>query len=68
VSKLEVVAAMDKIIKLAAEYLKARRAYRSTLNKFQAFHIRLADMLTELELACSIGNSEEEKRHTQGNR
>jgi alkylation response protein AidB-like acyl-CoA dehydrogenase len=50
----EAVGAMDEIIKVTAEYLKSRRAYGSTLNKFQALQHRLADMLVELELSRSM--------------
>jgi alkylation response protein AidB-like acyl-CoA dehydrogenase len=50
----EAVGAMDKVIKVTAEYLKTRRAYGSTLNKFQALQHRLADMLVELELSRSM--------------
>jgi alkylation response protein AidB-like acyl-CoA dehydrogenase len=50
----EAVGAMDKIIKVTAEYLKTRRAYGSTLNKFQALQHRLADMMVELELSRSM--------------
>ncbi len=45
---------MDEIIKVTAEYLKTRRAYGSTLNKFQALQHRLADMMVELELSRSM--------------
>jgi alkylation response protein AidB-like acyl-CoA dehydrogenase len=50
----EAVGAMDKIIKVTAEYLKTRRAYGSTLNTFQALQHRLADMMVELELSRSM--------------
>jgi alkylation response protein AidB-like acyl-CoA dehydrogenase len=50
----EAVGAMDEIIKVTAEYLKTRRAYGSTLNKFQALQHRLADMMVELELSRSM--------------
>jgi hypothetical protein len=50
----EAVGAMDRIIKVTAEYLKTRRAYGSTLNTFQALQHRLADMLVELELSRSM--------------
>jgi alkylation response protein AidB-like acyl-CoA dehydrogenase len=50
----EAVGAMDSIIKVTAEYLKTRRAYGSTLNKFQALQHRVADMMVELELSRSM--------------
>jgi alkylation response protein AidB-like acyl-CoA dehydrogenase len=50
----EAVGAMDKIIKVTAEYLKTRRAYGSTLNTFQALQHRLADMMVELEMSRSM--------------
>src|SRR5258708_3948844 len=50
----EAIGAMDKVIKVTAEYLKTRRAYGSTLNKFQALQHRVADMLIELELSRSM--------------
>lgn len=50
----EGVGAMDKIIKVTAEFLKTRRAYGSTLNKYQALQHRVADMLIELELSRSM--------------
>jgi alkylation response protein AidB-like acyl-CoA dehydrogenase len=50
----EAVGAMDKIIKVTAEYLKTRRAYGSTLNTFQALQHRIADMMVELEMSRSM--------------
>jgi alkylation response protein AidB-like acyl-CoA dehydrogenase len=50
----EAVGAMDEIIKVTAEYLKTRKAYGSTLNKFQALQHRMADMMVELELSRSM--------------
>jgi alkylation response protein AidB-like acyl-CoA dehydrogenase len=50
----EAVGAMDKVIKVTAEYLKTRRAYGSTLNTFQALQHRLADMMVELEMSRSM--------------
>jgi len=50
----EAVGAMDKVIKTTAEYLKTRRAYGTTLNKYQALQHRMADMFIELELSRSM--------------
>jgi alkylation response protein AidB-like acyl-CoA dehydrogenase len=50
----EAVGGMDKVIKTTAEYLKTRRAYGTTLNKFQALQHRMADMFIELELSRSM--------------
>jgi len=50
----EAVGGMEKVIKTTAEYLKTRRAYGSTLNKFQALQHRMADMFIELELSRSM--------------
>jgi alkylation response protein AidB-like acyl-CoA dehydrogenase len=48
------VGAMDDVIATTASYLKARRAYGTTLISFQALQHRLADMLIELELSKSM--------------
>jgi alkylation response protein AidB-like acyl-CoA dehydrogenase len=50
----EAVGAMDDVITVTAEYLKNRRAYGSTLSKFQALQHRLAEMMIDLELSRSI--------------
>jgi alkylation response protein AidB-like acyl-CoA dehydrogenase len=50
----EAVGGMNNVIKVTAEYLKTRRAYGTTLSKFQALQHRLADMLVELELSRSM--------------
>lgn len=50
----QAVGAMDDVIAVTASYLKARRAYGTTLITFQALQHRLADMLIELELSRSI--------------
>lgn len=50
----EAVGGMDKVVKTTAEYLKTRRAYGTTLNKFQALQHRMADMFIELELSRSM--------------
>ena len=50
----EAVGAMDNVVKVTAEHLKTRRAYGTTLNRFQALQHRLADMLAEVELSRSL--------------
>src|SRR5205085_10935616 len=41
-------------IQLTCDYLKTRRQFGTTLNNFQAIQHRMADMLVELELSCSM--------------
>ena len=50
----EAVGAMDTALRTTAEYLKARKQFGVTLNKFQALTFRAADMYVSLELARSI--------------
>src|SRR3954467_8360905 len=49
----EAVGAMDTALRTTAEYLKARKQFGVTLNKFQALTFRAADMYVSLELARS---------------
>jgi alkylation response protein AidB-like acyl-CoA dehydrogenase len=50
----EAVGAMDTALRTTAEYLKARKQFGVTLNKFQALTFRAADMYVSLELARSV--------------
>ena len=50
----EAVGAMDTALRTTAEYLKTRKQFGVTLNKFQALTFRAADMYVSLELARSI--------------
>jgi len=50
----EAIGAMDTALKTTAEYLKTRKQFGVTLNKFQALTFRAADMYVSLELARSI--------------
>jgi alkylation response protein AidB-like acyl-CoA dehydrogenase len=52
-SSNEAVGAMDTALKMTAEYLKTRKQFGITLNKFQALTFRAADMYVSLELARS---------------
>ena len=45
---------MDTALRTTAEYLKTRKQFGVTLNKFQALTFRAADMYVSLELARSI--------------
>jgi len=50
----EAVGAMDTALRVTTEYLKTRKQFGVTLNKFQALNFRAADMYVSLELARSI--------------
>jgi alkylation response protein AidB-like acyl-CoA dehydrogenase len=50
----EAIGAMDTALRITAEYLKTRKQFGVTLNKFQALTFRAADMYVSLELARSI--------------
>jgi alkylation response protein AidB-like acyl-CoA dehydrogenase len=50
----EAIGAMDTALRATAEYLKTRKQFGVTLNKFQALTFRAADMYVSLELARSI--------------
>ncbi|BBX62443.1 acyl-CoA dehydrogenase [Mycobacterium saskatchewanense] len=50
----EAVGAMEEALRLTTEYLKARKQFGVTLNKFQALTQRAADMYVSLELARSM--------------
>jgi alkylation response protein AidB-like acyl-CoA dehydrogenase len=50
----ESIGAMDTALQTTAEYLKTRKQFGVTLNKFQALTFRAADMYVSLELARSI--------------
>jgi alkylation response protein AidB-like acyl-CoA dehydrogenase len=49
----EAVGAMDTALQMTTEYLKTRKQFGVTLNKFQALTFRAADMYVSLELARS---------------
>jgi alkylation response protein AidB-like acyl-CoA dehydrogenase len=49
----EAVGAMDTALSMTSEYLKTRKQFGVTLNKFQALTFRAADMYVSLELARS---------------
>jgi alkylation response protein AidB-like acyl-CoA dehydrogenase len=49
----EAVGAMDAALRTTAEYLRTRKQFGVTLNKFQALTFRAADMYVSLELARS---------------
>ncbi|PRY49792.1 hypothetical protein LY71_105237 [Geodermatophilus tzadiensis] len=49
----EAVGAMDTALTTTAEYLKTRKQFGVTLNRFQALTFRAADMYVSLELARS---------------
>jgi alkylation response protein AidB-like acyl-CoA dehydrogenase len=51
----EAIGAMDTALRTTAEYLKTRKQFGVTLNKFQALTFRAADMYVSLELARSTG-------------
>jgi hypothetical protein len=50
----EAVGAMATALTMTAEYLKTRKQFGITLNKFQALTFRAADMYVSLELARSV--------------
>jgi alkylation response protein AidB-like acyl-CoA dehydrogenase len=50
----EAIGAMDTALRTTAEYLKTRKQFGVTLNKFQALTFRAADMYVSLELARSV--------------
>jgi alkylation response protein AidB-like acyl-CoA dehydrogenase len=50
----EAIGAMDTALRITAEYLKTRKQFGVTLNKFQALTFRAADMYVSLELARSL--------------
>ena len=49
----EAIGAMDTALRTTAEYLKTRKQFGVTLNRFQALTFRAADMYVSLELARS---------------
>jgi alkylation response protein AidB-like acyl-CoA dehydrogenase len=50
----EAIGAMDTALRTTADYLKTRKQFGVTLNKFQALTFRAADMYVSLELARSL--------------
>ena len=50
----EAIGAMDTALRTTAEYLKTRKQFGVTLNKFQSLTFRAADMYVSLELARSM--------------
>jgi alkylation response protein AidB-like acyl-CoA dehydrogenase len=50
----EAVGAMEEALRLTTDYLKTRKQFGVTLNKFQALTQRAADMYVSLELASSM--------------
>jgi len=50
----EAIGAMDTALRTTAGYLKTRKQFGVTLNKFQALTFRAADMYVSLELARSL--------------
>jgi alkylation response protein AidB-like acyl-CoA dehydrogenase len=50
----EAVGAMEEALRLTTEYLKSRKQFGVTLNKFQTLTQRAADMYVSLELARSM--------------
>jgi alkylation response protein AidB-like acyl-CoA dehydrogenase len=50
----EAVGAMEEALRLTTDYLKTRKQFGVTLNKFQALTQRAADMYVSLELATSM--------------
>lgn len=50
----EAVGAMEETLRLTTDYLKTRKQFGVTLNKFQALTQRAADMYVSLELARSM--------------
>jgi alkylation response protein AidB-like acyl-CoA dehydrogenase len=51
----EAVGVMEEALRLTTDYLKTRKQFGVTLNKFQALTQRAADMYVSLELARSMG-------------
>jgi alkylation response protein AidB-like acyl-CoA dehydrogenase len=51
----EAVGAMEEALRLTTDYLKTRKQFGVTLNKFQALTQRAADMYVSLEVARSMG-------------
>jgi alkylation response protein AidB-like acyl-CoA dehydrogenase len=49
----EAVGSMDTALRTTAEYLRTRKQFGTTLNRFQALTFRAADMYVSLELARS---------------
>jgi alkylation response protein AidB-like acyl-CoA dehydrogenase len=49
----EAIGAMDTALRITAEYLRTRKQFGVTLNRFQALTFRAADMYVSLELARS---------------
>jgi alkylation response protein AidB-like acyl-CoA dehydrogenase len=52
----EAVGAMEEAMRLTTEYLKTRKQFGVTLNKFQTLTQRAADMYVSLEMARSMCN------------
>ena len=50
----EAIGAMDTALRTTAEYLRTRKQFGVTLNRFQALTFRAADMYVSLELARSL--------------
>ncbi len=50
----EAIGAMEEALRLTTDYLKTRKQFGVTLNKFQALTQRAADMYVSLELARSM--------------
>jgi alkylation response protein AidB-like acyl-CoA dehydrogenase len=50
----EAIGAMEEALRLTTDYLKTRKQFGVTLNKFQALTARAADMYVSLELARSM--------------
>jgi alkylation response protein AidB-like acyl-CoA dehydrogenase len=50
----EAIGAMETALRTTAEYLKTRKQFGVTLNRFQALTFRAADMYVSLELARSV--------------
>ena len=50
----EAVGAMEEALRLTTDYLKSRKQFGVTLNKFQALTQRAADMYVSLEMARSM--------------
>jgi alkylation response protein AidB-like acyl-CoA dehydrogenase len=50
----EAIGAMEEALRLTTDYLKSRKQFGVTLNKFQALTQRAADMYVSLELARSM--------------
>ena len=49
----EAVGLMDSIRDLTVEYLRTRKQFGQSIGSFQAIQHRMADMLIEIEQACS---------------